>query len=392
MVSLGFWFIGMFMLREILRKKMNNRLHVWMTTFMIAFSNLGIFLATDGRFYAILFCLAVAMMLVYTHRNGLKPIVYFGVLLVIQLAGLLTSVNFILVQSIFGAAILLLLRLNHFPAEKKLNWLSLLACLLSASIYFQFFRIEYFHTFFTTNLFSDKPFNRELFNEFVSIPFRWIMMPHIPSLSDLWDVAVFCVAVALLLFLKPAGFITSFKELFQTNKVITIMAVLVCAFLLIQLGALGITGFPLWPGRYYTTVFFLVAVILSVTLLSLTDARLLGILMISFCLRLSMVEFPKIDYRKTEMDKLSIEQLGWLHQNKPIIFVETPTDYSVFSVMGNMYTGNPMLKNKLILKYNEEDIDRARYFLMLKQFNYPLTMTQTIDSSALVISPSVLRP
>jgi predicted double-glycine peptidase len=49
--------------------------------------------------------------------------------------------------------------------------------------------------------------------------------------------------------------------------------------------------------------------------------------------------------RKAEQDRLSIEELGWKHENKPIVFVETETDYSVFSVLGNMYTGNTQLKD-----------------------------------------------
>jgi hypothetical protein len=391
MVSLAFWFVGMFLVREILRKEIDNRLHVWFTSFIIAFSNFGIYLATDGRFYAILFSIAAGMMLLYINRMQLKPFFYFILLFIIQLAGLLTSSNYMVLQILFVIALIIHARITGSIAEKHFIRLSVLATILSTSIYFLFFRISYFHQFFATNLFAPKPFNSGLFTEFISTPFRWIMMPHIPPLTDMMDVLIFIILLLLLIIAKRTQLAHAVSSLSSSFKAMGFITALLLLFMVLQLAALFIGGIPLWPARYYTPVFFIAAMFLAGTLVISADLRILALLLFAFCLRITFVEFPKIEVRKAEQDRLSIEELGWKHENKPIVFVETETDYSVFSVLGNMYTGNTQLKDRLILKYNAKDSERANYFLRLKAFHYPLQFIDQVDSTKqIIVSPSTL--
>lgn len=388
MLSMAFWFIGMFLVRELLRKEIDNRLQVWLTTFMIGFSNFGIYLAADGRFYSILFCLAAGMMLLYANRTQLKPVWYFAFLLLIQLAGLLTSSNYMVLQGLFVLALIIQFRLIKQPDENRTVLLSISATILSSCIYFLFFKIAYFHSFFVTNLFSAKPFNGQMLNELISAPFRWIMMPHIPPLSDAIDVIVFCVLLGIMLIKRRQKLIPEFRDKSWSYKTLGIITALLLFFMLLQVVAMFTLDFPLWPVRYYTSVFFIAGIILSGLVLSTTDTRVAALLLLAFCLRLVWVEFPKIETRKAEQDQLSIEELGWKHENKPIIFIETETDYSVFSIFGNMYINNLPIKDRLRLKYNEKDTARANYFRQLEAFHYPLQFVHEMDSgNQIVVTP-----
>lgn len=389
LVSLAFWMLGMYFVRQIISKGTQHQLHSWLAVFMIAFSNFGIYLATDGRFYAILFCLAAAQLLVYLNRAQLKPVLYLLLLFIIQLAGFLTSSNFTVLQCLFIPALLVYSFFNRSAAENKLALYAVIATALSSSLYFIFFRIPYFHHFFLANLFTAKPFSSQLLTEFISTPFRWIMIPHLPFLSDAADSVLLCASIFFLLFVKRAELTRVSRALPGSFTVTGIIALLLFLLMLAQLAMMLLTGFPLWITRYYAAVFFTTGITLSLIFFPLINNRILGIFLVLLCLRLTGVEFPKIGTRKTEHDNAANEQRALVESKTPVIFEETETDYAAFSQLGNMYVHNPSLRNRLVLKYNEKDTERANYFLRLKAMHYPLQLMPPFDSAdRMILQPT----
>jgi hypothetical protein len=380
LVSFAFWIAGMFILKKVLNKGSHNSLWVLFGVFMIAFSNFGIYLATDGRFYAILIFFAAIQILIYSNRNEMHSVFYGMLLCLTQLAGLLTSSNFILLQCVFLPALILSRYVFKHRDEQQILISTIIATALSSFIYFQFLKITYFHHFFLQNLFTAKTFDSRLLVEFLSTPFRWVLIPHLPYLSDQLDVAVFCAFLCVAVIIKRKELKNIFETLSEEYPVIDIMASVLFAVMCLQLILMAVFGFPLWTTRYYTPVFFTVAVVIAYLLYETVHIRVLLLVTLAMCFRLYAVEYPKIALRKGQLVKLNTQQQELIERHKPIVFVETETDNSMFSHLGNMQVHHPEMQEQLLLRYDDKDTARMNYFLRLKELKYPLHFTTSLDS------------
>jgi hypothetical protein len=374
LVSLIFWASGLAVLYLVLRKGDHQRLWLLFALFFTAFSNFGIYLATDGRFYSILFFIATLQLAVYTYRSSFSYPVYGILLFLVQLTGLLTSSNFIVLQCIFLPSMLLNRLILQQRYENRLILTTAAATLLSSLLYFTCFRINYFHHFFLQNLFTAKPVANHLLAEFISTPFRWFMVPHIPFLPDPLDVLAFCGFTAILLVIKRKELGTIFQEFADQYRLINMMASVLLTLMPVQLVLMWTVGFPLWTTRYYTGVFIVVTIVIAGLLFHLLNIRVLAVLIVLMCFRLPAVEYPKIEARRQVQEAVAEQDRQLTSQPGMIVFTETETDYSAFPRMAHIYISQPEVRPRLMLDYNEADTERMYYFLKLEKLGYPLQL------------------
>ncbi|MES2560097.1 MAG: hypothetical protein V4590_10175 [Bacteroidota bacterium] len=381
-VSLVAWLVGVLLLYGVIKKNNNKGFNSFLLV-CTGFSNIGFFLATDGRFYALLFLLATASLYIYLNRLRWSILVSTVLFTIVQLLGLLTSANFIVFQFLFAGAMMGMFLFEHNRARVLDAGMWVGSIVVAATVYFSFCKIPYFHSYFLSGFFTEVPIRMEDLKTFASIPFRWLMLPHIPYGSDVADVLLFVLMAGAFAGYHRKAIVTGIKSATAKSRFIGLMAIGLLVGLGVQLFLYCVNGFPLWESRYYAAVFFVVPAAL---LLLLSDVFTIKILLVCCCLwltRLAVVEYPKIGERKETLGVIAQRHVEILSQPKPVLFAEQMQNHqsSLFVLMGNLYIRYPETRGKLFLMSDPTVVERAAYFKRLSDWHYPMGLVFTADSS-----------
>lgn len=381
-VSMFGWLLGIILLYGVFNRKEKHTVICFLLV-LIGFSNFGFFLATDGRFYSLLFCLATASLYVYFNRERWPVAASIGLFTVIQLLGLLTSANYIVFQLLFVAA---LIAAGIYTQGREfllstITWIG--GTIISAVVYFTWFKIPSFHSYFLNGFFSEVSVCFSDIIRFASIPFRWIMIPHIPMCSDEVDVLVFTIAVLVFVGFTLKELKKNVEPVTGDSLIVGLMATGMVLALLIQIILYAVKGYPLWESRYYAPVFFVVPVALMVLLRNKLSHKVVILCSCLLILRLVAVEYPKIEVRKAVLVGLEQTRSEIMNQPQPALFVEQIKNNQslMFVLMGNVYIRYPETRKKLYLMTDSALMARTIYFQRLSDWHYPLGLVFTADSS-----------
>jgi hypothetical protein len=368
LLSLCFWAMGGAVLFRLLRKQHVATEMSLLAVAFVLFSNLGIFLATDGRFYSMLFCFAI----VQCHQvlSLKEPLGKLGLMVFIltALLGVLTSMLY-LVFLVFLLALLLLLRVSysytHIPVARLCYGL-----LIVAGVYFIFFRIDFFIGFLQ-QVYVHDVVPRMPDSEQLTIPFRWLMLPHVPFLSLQTDVVLFILFFGWL--------IVKYRKT-QTGNVLhtfTLIAVICLGLLFVaQLVLQAFVGVPVWVPRYYAIIFFGVPVLFTL-LLSKVEYTIRMALIVCLCAgmfsRLA-VEYNKIPAREKMQTQIA-ELAAQLRNESCVVVVEQPMHPTFeLSVYGELFIRYPSLRSKMHMVFERGPMG-DEYVQLLQKLGYPVGVT-----------------
>lgn len=350
---------------------------------LIGFSNFGFFLATDGRFYSWLFCWAALSFSIYVNRYQFSKSTSLILFAVVQLLGLLTSASFLIFQLLFSLALLgvAIYKRSEVRLPESLKWLG--CVLVTAIIYFTWLKIPYYHSYFFKGIFTAGSFNLNELKTFVSIPFRWLFLPHVPGASDEVDGVVFLMTVIGVLFYFRKPIFKQESVVSEREQLLGLMAIGILAGMGIQLLLYAVKGYPLWEGRYYAIVFFFIPIALGVFLRNVLSNKLIMVCACLWLTRLVMVEYPKIEIRRSVLASVNQLQQTIMAQSKPTLFLEHMDNKqsSLFGQMGNVYVRYPQTREKLFLMSDPSVPERTAYFKRLSEWHYPVGLVFEYDTS-----------
>lgn len=367
LLSMCFWALGGFVLFRLLRKQHVAAELALLAVVLVLFSNLGIFLATDGRFYAMLFCFALLQCSQVLSLNESSGKLSWFMFLITAFLGVLTSMLY-LVFLFFLLLLILFVRLKvsqvHFPLNKLLFGL-----LVIAGVYFVFFRIDFFIGFleqvYVHDVVPHMPSSEQL-----TTPFRWIMLPHVPFASLPADAVLFSLFFTCLMFLYRKPTKGNLMYTFSFTAVLFLVLLLVMQLLL-----QAVAGIPVWVPRYYAIVFFCVPVLL-VLMLDRVEHKMKTLLIIFLCTGMFtrlVVEFSKVPAREKmqhHMDELAAQ----LKTETCVVVVEQPMHPTFeFSVYGELYIRYPLLRSKMHMVLERGPMGDD-YVNLLRRLGYPLQL------------------
>jgi len=207
-------------------------------------------------------------------------------------------------------------------------------------------------------------------SEELTIPFRWIMVPHIPFASLHADVILFSLFFSWLMFQCRKSPVGNLLYAFSFTAVGCLVLLLVMQLLL-----QAIAGVPVWEPRYYAIVFFLVPVLL-VLLLKRVDYKMQISLIFCLCAGLIsrlVVEFNKIPAREKMQYELT-ELATQLSNETCVVVVEKPMQPTFeFSVYGELYIRYPLLRNKMQMVFERGPMG-DEYIQLLHRLRYPVNV------------------
>ena len=331
----------------------------------IAFCNLGLFIASDGRFYAMLFYISVAFIhyFLYMWSKGQKSSIW--VLSVIQLAGLLVSAQFMMLQALVLAGLLItwIIRKDKAIVKKQLMPL-LLSTAISAGMYIAFFRIEFFTSFQMAAMLQNHHERRiSVVSDSIDNFYRWLLLP------DSFLVVSLILAVLLYFVIKKK---LVFKSSSALETFCTIAGLIPPFILFIKtLLCIKIGAYYLWPARYYTSVFFLIAFVTShfyrgFMIPGIRFVLLLGYL--GLCVCEMYLYFSR--YSDYALEKASYHALVDIVQkiNEPIaIYQLSENSTEEIQFYSALYCYHPELADRLQLYYNDGDKFRKQFMQTLQK-------------------------
>lgn len=357
LVSFVFWIITGILLYQLMKQWKWPLEYICLTMVLILFSNLGIFLATDGRFYSMVSCLAIAYWL-WLSKSINQSITYLLMHLAFSLIMLLTSPLLFIWQVV--AMCVCVIRLCTKMISIKLFMSHVAVVLLSWVVYMIFFKVTFMVDFFSNPLKMEYwgwtgKFDTDVFQ----IPFRSMMLPGIPFAGDIANGllagVVFCFAIWSL---PKSEFLYCKHELYEYSVVVA------CLMILLVFVPVFIPV-PIWPIRYYAICFFLFGLVFIQVLKQLTNHKKWQVIIIGYLLLLVVrvaMENNKIALRQKQLMQLP------MHQK---LFVENGDgDYTEFVKMGELYVRFPELRNTLQFRFYNTDKQRAAYFIRLKEMGY----------------------
>lgn len=363
-VSMFFWLLSGWLLYMILRKWNWSNLQISLAIALILFSNLGIFLATDGRFYSMVMFFALLQMHLLLSMQEWK-IKDFICIFILQLLSLLVSPIMLLWSMMLSAAWAFQ---GKYEARKLLI---ILAVAGSYLVYYFFFRVKAFDSYF-----ADAYFNFTfLFRPEITLiewPFRWVMLPDIPFLSDQVDGLIILIAIVVL-------FIAFYKRKYKLDLPLQVVLVsLVFAGIVLVLVLLTIfTDVQQWPVRYFAFAFFLLGIVLTALIFVFEKHPSFYAMLTIFTLLLlgrSVAELNKMPERYAKLRQLEQQVLNDDETILHFCECDSVGDYAQFLMLGERYVHYPILRNKLVFSYDSKDPMRAAYFNRLKAMNYRLKM------------------
>lgn len=358
---------GLFFCYRIMQLHTKQIVHNLFFVCLIATSNMAFMLATDGRFYSILFLLSTCLLFIILKnpKQWLTPI---ALLLLSYFTGVITF--------IWGLWITIAL----FIHQRNKNWAFIFGgCTL---IYFLFFSISYFNHHFFNWQFTAKSSDGISASYFLGYPFRFFGVSGFFE-SDMFNGAITGLAL-LALFIKGAVKNKSFS-------VIDYLSLSLAAGLLLQLCLYLFIDLPLWPYRYYGGFFFvwILSLHARVQLTANQTTLWLSIFCSLFMLSRSLKELQKVEQRASNtFTEVLFNQTG---KNNRLVFLESFEQYQTFSYFGSMYIKYPMLRSQLFIGIDNQSVTRNTYFRKLQDqgnFIQLLTKQEIIAGDILVTADS----
>lgn len=378
-LSLLCWLLSFFLLIRILTSIIPHVLWRWLIGGITLFSNMGIFLATDGRFYSLV--LLVSLMQLYAWFQAAKkdkPISWWLVA-VMQLTALLTSPLLFFFQVFLFLGFYFMYLRYRKPIFLQQAVQGLLGMVLATLVYFLFFKINLMHEHFTTkyalNHFS---FQFPPATDFFELPFRWLLVPDFPGLSNQVDGLLFVLMILIVWLCGRSVFTLHLKAAPLLQKWVLVSATFLVLGLGLHVLLYVLFAIPAWPNRYYAMVFFVLPIAASMLMLySVAEKyRYLMVLLISlFMLNRAYTEKEKISERKAALMNMNEQTADLRNSNCKGVFIERfASNYEEFAVFGEWYIRFPELRNRLYYLYTKQDAERSAYFENLKQSGYQEVM------------------
>lgn len=362
-LSLFFWLLGGLCLWVLLNELDKPVVHKWLFWIMIQFGNMGFLLANDGRFYSMVYTCSLLVLLCIIRFIRSASWLWMAALSAAAFISLLTSalssVNLVLVM----VALVLLLVRKLISLSQLLS--ITIAVILPMLIYFSVFKIDAFHHHFSTWLFSKPTADALPLSEFISTPFRFILMMDIPGLPDVAGVLVTGLLLLLLFYFSRQGTSSNNVVFFLFNELFLLLVVLFVA----QLAASFMFHWPLWPYRYYAGLFWIIPLwFYQHTHLQASPKAALVALML--CLGFggrAVDELQKIAGRKKEIP---------IPVSGNTIYIEQFENYKTLSRMGEQYIRYPFTRANLVLKLDSNSVQRNAYFRLIQKQGDDLQTTQ----------------
>jgi len=344
-LSFVFFGGGIWCIYLLIKTHQKSELQNMLTLSLIGLSNMAFMLATDGRYYAMLFFFSACLLYLLQHQ----PKKYY-IIIPIIIGSYLTSA-FTLITGLWITAGLWLSNKNF---KTHLPWL---VCFFSCTlIYFGWFRIDSFQQHFTQWQFSPSTGDGVTWKEFLTYPFRFIAMGGFFT-SDILNSLLTIVVLILFVYHN-----TSKQK--NTNLIYT-LSVLLLAGMTLQLLLHVILKWPLWPYRYYAPLFFVWVMSLH-QFIQIKPGKLNYGLMLALVVLMgsrSVKEFKKITQR------LEAQNTEWILQegDARLVFIETQYKYLTLGTLGNLYIRYPSLRSSLYLGLDSNSTKRNEYIKLIQQ-------------------------
>lgn len=351
LLSLLCWLLCAGVLYRLLRMFLPDRLWSVLVSLLVLFSAQGIFLATDGRMYGLL--LLVALLHLYLLLRALHQVqnLSFWITAMLPLIGLLVTPVFFAGQFVLIISLLLLGRWCNEGYLIRQSLRLALGALFSLLVFLVFFHVDYQHSSLLDGYLLNYLRHPQLQPlpglEFWSIPFRWVLLPHVPGISEKADGGVALIAFAWLGIVTRREWSTAPAGI----RLVGVAVLLVLALLMLQLLLHLCTGIPLWAYRYYTALFFFLPLVAGWLLCRYTISRgkylAAGVLLALGCFRIAglCMEIPEREQRQhiLEVYRDAIAGRGCA------VFAEyySPDAYEM-GIYGELYIRYPELRGKMI--------------------------------------------
>lgn len=374
-LSLCCWALSAFLFMQVIKSSVLSSLWRYVITIATFFSNMGIFLATDGRFYSMLLLTALLQLwFIFTALKNNKPLNWL-VLLVLQLLALFTSPLMVLFPCmLFSGLYIMYLRYREKLFLQQSIRL-LLSAIITSLVYFSFFKVNDQLTHFTTK-YSISSFALHLPPDphFFELPFRWVLIPDFPFLSNTADGILFLILFVVLIVTGRKQLNSHFQFAPLLQKMMVVLALLLLAGFGIHFSLHLFFSIPAWPNRYYAFVFFAFPFAILVTgIYGISEKyRLFFFLLLSvLMLNRAYQEHEKVAERKQVLNKKELDLSGLLGNTCKAVCIEKfGGNYSEFANFGEWYIRFPELRPRLYYLYTIQDDERAAYFNTLKQMGY----------------------
>jgi hypothetical protein len=238
-------------------------------------------------------------------------------------------------------------------------------------VYYFFFRVKAFDLYFV-----DAYFNFTfLFRPEITLfewPFRWLMLPDIPFLSDKVDGLVLLIAIIVMLI---AFYKSKYKLELPSQVVLVSFVFAVIVFMLFLVTIF--TDIQVLPVRYFAFAFFLIGIVYTALVFAFEKDQSFYAMLAIFTLLLlgrTVAEINKLPERYAKLRQLDTEINIEVNISRYFCECDSVGDYSKFLMLGERYVRYPILRDNLVLIFNNNEPMRAAYFNRLKSMDYKLKM------------------
>jgi hypothetical protein len=360
LLSLACWLVAAYLVYRIFAPYFKHKQALSIAGVLTLFSNLGFYLASDGRFYAItlVFALLSLQLFMNVRTFTMRQCIY---IIIIQLISLLINPQLIIWHALL--LILCFFTTSDFREVAK----AMLSVCVAAFIYALFFQISAFNVYIT-DTYSPELFTLRFHPSIAEWPFRWILLPDFPFVSDKVDALLTSTTFVVLVYYS-----VSRKQIRLTNP-LSAVAIVFISFVLLLVLAMTFAGIRVWESRYFTFGFYIVPFfIMALFQRTLTQKKFQWILFAFLVLQLNRVtgDVYETTIRKNEW-KVRAQRIQTIKPDiRPLIFKESCDNiYYPFRVAGVVYVLNPSVRQNIDYSYCSSDTLRAAYFERLNDFGY----------------------
>lgn len=358
--SFACWLLAAYLLYRVFAHHYRQKQAFAVAGVFALFSNLGMFLASDGRFYALTWVCALLSLSVFFNARSFTMRQCI-IIVIVQLMSLLVNPQLIIWHG-------LLLTMCFFTTtDFREVAKAMLSVCTAAFIYALFFQISAFDTYIA-DTYSPELFTFRYNPSIVEWPFRWILLPDFPGVGDKADALLTCAAVLVFVY-----FALSRKQIRLTNP-FSHLAILFISFVLLLALAITFAGIRVWETRYFTFGFYIVP-FFSVALFprAFVQKKYQWVLFALLFFQLNRVASDAYESVGRKNHWNVREQLiqSLKPGNRPLLFIEKcDSIYSPFRLAGMVYVLNADIRPHLNYCYCSSDTLRAAYFERLNSFGY----------------------
>jgi hypothetical protein len=198
------------------------------------------------------------------------------------------------------------------------------------------------------------------------------MLPDIPFLSDKVDGLVLLIAIIVMLI---AFYKSKYKLELPSQVVLVSFVFAVIVFMLFLVTIF--TDIQVLPVRYFAFAFFLIGIVYTALVFAFEKDQSFYAMLAIFTLLLlgrTVAEINKLPERYAKLRQLDTEINIEVNISRYFCECDSVGDYSKFLMLGERYVRYPILRDNLVLIFNNNEPMRAAYFNRLKSMDYKLKM------------------